>query len=130
MKRRTFILTTLAAAAAFTCPIVHTRTKNRSGKDPLVWPEDLGKLTDEDTIREIGLYYKKLLPSRYNQQKLRQVLLSDSGGNKAGPKDEFALREWLRKKIHHDFLTFNTITVNGWVISSTEFRQCALFSFL
>ncbi|WP_276500440.1 hypothetical protein [Terrimonas pollutisoli] len=130
MKRRTFILMTLAATAAVTCPIVHNKASHNPAKDPLAWPEDLGKLTDQNTIREIGLYYKKLLPSKYKEEKLRRILLSDFNGTQLTPTDDFGLKEWLKRKIRHDFLTFNMITVNGWVISSTEFRQCALFSLL
>lgn len=130
MRRRTFILTTLAAAAAITCPMVHNKASNNLTRDPLAWPEDLGELADENTIREIGFHYKKLLPSRYKQEKLRRLLLSESNGTQVTLSDDSALKEWLKKKVIHDFLTFNIITVNGWVISSTEFRQCALFSFL
>lgn len=130
MKRRTFILTGLAAAAAVTCPIIHTKIGNKSTKDTLAWPEDLGKITDEKTIREIGLHYKKLLPSIYKQEQLRRLLLSDPNGTAMTLANDSAIKEWLKKKIQHDFTTFNIITVNGWVISGTEFRQCALFSFL
>lgn len=130
MKRRTFILTTLAAAAAFACPIVHTNVNSNSTIDPLSWPEELGKLTDESTIRKIGFHYKKLLPSLYKQETLRQLLLSDPNGTQVALTNESATKEWLKKKVSHDFMKFHIITVNGWVISSTEFRQCALFSFL
>jgi hypothetical protein len=30
--------------------------------------------------------------------------------------------------IHTDFLTDKTLIINGWVLSVTEARQCALFS--
>ena len=130
MKRRTFILTTLAAAAAIACPVTHTNVNSNATKDPLSWPEDLGKLADKSTIREIGFHYKKLIPSMYKQTTLRRLLLSDSNGTQVALTDDSAMKEWLKKRISHDFMTFNIITVNGWVISSTEFKQCALFSFL
>jgi len=130
MKRRNFILTTLAAAAAIACPIAHSNINSNSTKDPLSWPEDLGKLTDERTIRGIGFHYKKLVPSMYKQATLKRLLLSDSNGMQVALTNDSETKEWLKKKVSHDFMTFNIITVNGWVISSTEFRQCALFSFL
>lgn len=130
MKRRTFILTTLAAAAAIACPITHTNVNSNSTKDPLSWPEDLGELADENTIREIGFHYRKLIPSMYKQTTLRRLLLTDPNGREVALANSSEVKEWLKKKVSHDFMTFNIITVNGWVISSTEFKQCALFSFL
>ena len=130
MKRRTFILMTLAAAASISCPIKHNKPNSILVRDPLIWPETLGELTDEKTIREIGLYYQKILPSLYEKEKLHRLLLSDSDGTRVAPHNNIALRDWLRRKTQQDFLTYKTITVNGWVIANTEFRQCALFSFL
>jgi hypothetical protein len=94
----------------------------------LSWPEQLGKLADENTIREIGRYYKKLIPSMYKQSVLRRLLLSDSNGTQVPVAEGSEMKEWLKKRVSHDFKAFNIITVNGWVISSTEFKQCALFS--
>lgn len=130
MRRSTFILTVLAASAAVTVPVVCIRSPNNLPKDPLAWPEALAELTDEKTIREIGEYYKKQLPSKNIKKRLRELLITDQNGRQIAPADDLALSLWLKEKIRRDFSTFNTVTVNGWVISITESRQCAIFSLL
>jgi len=128
MRRSTFILTVLAASAAITVPVVYFRSHNNLPKDPLAWPEALAELTDEKTIREIGEYYKKQFPSENTKERLRELLITDQNGKPTAPADDPALSLWLKEKIRRDFSTFNTTIVNGWVISITESRQCAIFS--
>ena len=38
------------------------------------------------------------------------------------------LEALLNQKIQQDFEAGRTVVVNGWVLSQTEARQCALFS--
>ena len=130
MKRSTFILTALAASAAVTIPIVHCASPKNLPKDPLAWPEVLGEFTDENTIREIGLHYREKFPSVNTKERLRKLLIMDQNGRQTAPTDDLALNVWIKDKIRRDFSAFNTITVDGWVISVTESRQCALFSLL
>ena len=42
--------------------------------------------------------------------------------------DKAGFAESLEKKIKTDFETGNIVLVDGWVLSISEARQCALFS--
>ena len=131
MKRRTFIIAALAATAAVTVPVVYyNRSRDNLPKDPLARPEILAELTDEKTLQEIGIRYRKLFPSENTKERLKELLITDQNGRQTAPTGDLALSEWLNEKIRHDFSTFSTATVNGWVISITEARQCALLSLL
>lgn len=130
MRRRTFIITVVAASSAITLPIICYRVRNNLPKNPLARPEVLAELTDEKTIREIGISYRKQLSSENSKERLRELLITDQHGRQTAPTDDPALSKWLEDKIRSDFSTFTTTTVNGWIISVTEARQCALLSLL
>ncbi len=130
MKRSTFILSAIAATAAITLPVAYFISRNNLPEDPLAWPVALAELTDEKTIREIGIHYKKQFPSENTKDRLRELLITDRHGSQTAPTNVPELCFWLKEKIREDFSAFNTTTVNGWVISLTETRQCVLYSLL
>jgi len=41
-----------------------------------------------------------------------------------------AIHEYFNTKTVEDFNTGQTVIINGWVLSRTEARQCALFAIL
>lgn len=129
MKRKTFLIaatgTVLAAASV---PAIWYYTKGTKKYDPLIMPDELGHFCDEKTIREIGLQYRKLMPQEGEKTKLQQILLTDSSGKLTPVSDKFMVMELLDKKILEDFKEYKIYILNGWVISETEARQCALFS--
>ena len=130
MKRSTFILAALAATAAITLPVGYFISRTNLPEDSLAWPEALAELTDEKTIREIGIHYKKQFPSENTKERLRELLITDQHGRSTAPTNDPELCLWIKEKIRQDFSSFKTTTVNGWVISLTETRQCALYSLL
>lgn len=42
------------------------------------------------------------------------------------PKDPVLLRRYVRDRIRQDFAEGQTTDVNGWILSSTEARLCAM----
>jgi hypothetical protein len=74
-------------------------------------PRDLLQLLGPGSVRELGRRYRELVP----------------------PMDLFALRprrSSVRDLVRDDFARGRTIVIDGWVLSVTEARQCALFSLL
>ena len=98
MKRRKFILLSVAASGAIALP-----TACQPGK-PM--PEMLSSLADKKTLREIGDEYLKKYPTEKNQL---QDLID-------------------RENVQNDFSKGNIVVIKGWVLSVTEARQCALLT--
>lgn len=101
MKRRTFILTSVAAAGVVLLPL--TSCQPASGAS---MPEMLSALTEKRTLREIGRAYLEQYPTEKNQ--LKDLLKNGD--------------------VQNDFIKGNIVVVKGWVLAVTEARQCALLT--
>lgn len=131
MKRKTFLLTTgVAVLAVASVPVIKYYLNGTKSYDPLIMPQELGNFCDEKTIREIGKRYREQMPMENEKVKLQQILLTDKNGKLIDASDKYAVTELLDKKILEDFVNYNIHILNGWVISTTEARQCALFSLI
>ncbi|MEP7255325.1 MAG: hypothetical protein ABI666_06085 [Ferruginibacter sp.] len=130
MKRKTFILTTtVAALAVVSIPVVRYYNKRSGSYNPLTMPNDLSRFCDEKTVREIGISYRNMVPAENEKKKLTELLLTDYDGKVIASSDKDKIFELLDKKTLTDFSDYNKLQViNGWIISITEARQCALFS--
>ena len=129
MKRRNFILMTAVVAVGFVTPVYLTHKKYARIYQPLLFPESLTKLFDKEAIREIGIAYRLKMNDENDRAKLKQLLLTDGRGRLHNEEDKFKVREMLNKETKVDFEKGRIVVVNGWVLSQTEARQCALYSF-
>ncbi|WP_370480029.1 hypothetical protein [Tamlana flava] len=92
-------------------------------------PLTLAKINDHNTIIDIGNSYLDKNPDENNQEHLiDKLLVSSNGGLISKTTDSLTLENLILKKIETDFKNGETIVINGWVLSKTEARQCALFS--
>ena len=91
-------------------------------------PDELSRFCDEKEIRAIGASYRNLVPQENEKNQLSALLLASDGGKAVAATDKYAVIELLDKKVQKDFNDYNLQVINGWVISTTEARQCALFS--
>jgi hypothetical protein len=129
MKRRTFILaTTTVALGVISIPVIRYYNKRTKNYDPLIMPFELGRFCDEKAIRAIGDQYRKQVPRENDKTILKELLLSGNDGKRIPGTDKIALMELLDKKVYTDFADNKIHILTGWVISTTEARQCALFS--
>ncbi len=126
MKRRTFILA--SGIAIVTIPVISYTWSYLNQHDTLSYPDELGRFCDEKSIREIGTKYLSLAPLENKKEKLAELLLTDYSGEKLKISDRSNIIKLLDKKIYKDFSEYKTIIIDGWVISITEARQCALYS--
>jgi hypothetical protein len=69
------------------------------------------------------------VPAENELQKLTDIVLTDETGKKLTASDKTAIEKLVDKKMNAEFVGSNTIIINGWIISVTEARQCAIFSF-
>lgn len=129
MKRRNFILISSAVVLAVASVPAYRYYKKKSRfYNPLITPDDLSRFCDEGTIREIGLSYRNMVPAENEKKKLTDILLTGDDGKITGTSDNVAVYDLIDKKIKKDFKEYQLQVIKGWVISTTEARQCALFS--
>ena len=122
MNRRNFVLLTSAGVAALAIPtLVYTFHKSPLD-DILFQPQSLAKIWDTDTMNIIGLNYMLKVPKENRERILVRRLMGKSNGESEN------LATKLEKQISNDFTSGNMVMVDGWILSVTEARQCALFS--
>ena len=128
MNRRTFLIAGVAAGAIITFPILKCRTHTFLTDNPLMRPTVLANFCDARTIREIGDSYRAQVPAENKLEKLRELLLADEQGRKCDAANDDAISELLNKKVNQEFKDGKVLVEDGWVLSKTEARQCALYS--
>ncbi len=128
MKRRDFIGAAIAAAVVIAVPAVFTSCRRNGRKDPLNMPYVLGEFCDENEINELGIRYRFQVPAESTKEKLTELLLANSNNKMNESLNNSEIDELLNRQIQEEFSAYKTIIVNGWVITPTEARQCALFS--
>jgi hypothetical protein len=126
MKRRKFIAATSIVLLGL--PVAYYLKKRNSNGDPVSTPAFLYDIFDEQTIRFIGINYRKLVPEENEKKKLSKLILADDNNKKLLATKDSGLKELLEKKVQKEFINNKTIIVYGWEISITEARQCAIFS--
>ena len=120
MKRRRFLLLSLFGLFISLVGIWYYKLKSATGKD-LRHPIDLAEICDQNTLINIGNTYRRLTDEN-NKKHLEELLLKDAEVHHT------EIKTGLKTKVAEDFNTGNTILIDGWLLSITEARQCALLS--
>jgi hypothetical protein len=129
MRRRTFVRLTTAASIALYLPGLDCKPKTNTFTRILSQPGALEHICDTQTIRQIGEAYQRQVRHENNQSELTRLLATDNAGNQINESsDSSSIASYLDKRVRDDFMQNKTVVVNGWVLSLTEARQCALFS--
>ena len=127
MKRRTFIWLSTAGAASLYLPAGCNGRYTLSNK-AVAQPRVLARICDAETLRQIGTAYRHAVPAEKDDRKLAALILKDGDGSLPKTTDGKTLETFLDQKITRDFEAEQTVVINGWVLSQTEARQCALFA--
>ncbi|HEY3404668.1 MAG TPA: hypothetical protein VGK59_14865 [Ohtaekwangia sp.] len=130
MKRRVFISLSTVGVALLGVPWITGCNQNNDLHEALSQPGILGHLCDEKGILEIGKKYIKQVPEEASLDQLIQLLLTTDGTTLPRSSERTAIQSLLDKKIEEDFQANRTRVVNGWVLSVTEARQCAVYSLI
>lgn len=109
MDRRAF-LAAGATALGFAATSCGAR---ESDPGALARPALLASLGN-DTVRAIGERYRTLYPAERDASALRRAILAD--------------REPIAALVARDFDVGRVVVIDGWILSVTEARQCALFT--
>jgi hypothetical protein len=78
-----------------------------------------------DRVRELGVRYRQSMPKENGAVALRTAI---SDGGRRGLRLPWTPHPSVAQQIRDDFAEGRTVLVNGWLLSVTEARQCALFS--
>jgi len=121
MKRRNFIL--FAGGALAVIAIANHFFANVDYPRALALPGSLTPIMDSKELKELGLVYRSLIPDESRERTVAKRLMEKLSA------DDNAFTTSLDEVIKKDFAEGNIIEVRGWILSKTEARQCALFSF-
>jgi hypothetical protein len=123
MERRTFVKLSAYTAIALALPLAESCTP--ASVKIAAQPYLFSHITDKKTLIDVGIAYRKSFPAEDGKDNLIQLLT----GNNAKP-DKQVLEQLLDRNVVNDFKAGKTVVVNGWILSLTEARQCALYSIL
>ncbi len=88
-----------------------------------VWePEELAGICQREQLVLFGSKYREL-SGENNRDTIIKLLSKNFSGNSEEQK------KYLKALVSDDFRTDQTILIDGWLLSRTEARQCALLSF-
>lgn len=122
MKRRNFALLAGVGISAIALPFWCYSYGNLEYDRLLTEPELLSHIWDTNAILESGKIYQEQYPEENSERKLVNLL------SKSNSTDTESTTEMLQQQIKEDFQTDNMVMLDGWILSKTEARQCALFS--
>ncbi|MDH5368225.1 MAG: hypothetical protein OEW67_14675 [Cyclobacteriaceae bacterium] len=123
MKRREFIIGAASIAAISIPSVYYYFNLGDADYNPLIAePQSLSLIWDTETITSIGSKYLQQYPDENNKQTLVKKIVKNISGS-----DEVVIQK-LNKQIKKDFEIGNTVLIDGWILSKTEARQCALLT--
>jgi len=130
MKRRTFVWISAATASTVFFPVMNCSSE-LNYIELLAKPISLSDIITSENILELGQYYQKQIPNESKKNILISLLLrNDDGKNISESSDNLLIKNSLMHKIKQDFTKNNIIIIDGWILSRTEARQCALYSLI
>jgi len=120
LDRRRFLQVTAAGMVASLASSACSRDSADDARRP-----GLLEMLGAERVWQIGSHYREAVPSENNEAALRAAI---SGSR---PKTRSLSTLWsdpIARQVRADFAAGRTVIVDGWVLSATEARQCALFS--
>jgi hypothetical protein len=130
MNRRQFVDLAAAGALALGLPGAKWSASPHTAVPAFARPCLLAIL-GEDRVLDIGRRYLEHfanpdIEARHRSVWARPYLEAPADPLQTGPGTD----ERLRQLVRDDFSAGRTVLIDGWVLSVTEARQCALFSIL
>ena len=131
MSRRAFLnkaaIATAAAAVIVTGGIVKWKYPSPRKLTPAI-PLMLSGFCDEATLCELGRKYLAQVPGEDSAKILLSRLAADGSRHGADEPDENEGPSEAASQAEQDFRTKKILIIDGWIISETEARQCALLA--
>jgi hypothetical protein len=112
----------LTGLAAVAIPSLYIWCKGDSFHDLLGHPRTLASFLDAETLARLGQEYLKRFPNENGKDILYKKLLEGKTLQKE------ALGSHLQQMVKKDYCTEQLVQLDGWILSWTEARQCALLN--
>jgi hypothetical protein len=123
ITRRGAVATAAAGLLTALLPGAPALTERAAGPAQRV----LGIFRDREAAASIGRVYLRQRPEEHNEERMLALLMGDASPASTGERlDEAALHAALRRRLREDFACGRTVWVDGWLLSATEARLCAL----
>jgi hypothetical protein len=128
MNRRTFLYGSIVAGAGLGITGIYLSNKESKWKSqPFYYPYILSAICDDETLRKIGFVYRKMVPAEDSKEKLLNLISTESNLKDNGKDNSVVVNE-LELSVEQDFREEKIVRITGWILSTTEARQCALLS--
>lgn len=124
MNRKTFLVLSGMGLLAVSGTLYLGIRGYKNRKNVLSRPESLALFCEDDALVSMGKQYLELYPQEQDLSHLISLI------NSSQYSQEQKLRKQLQDNIRRDFEFNQTMILDGWVISRTEARQCALFTLM
>ena len=122
MKRRNSIIAGSAVTVAISIPSICYFVNDDAYDAIIAEPVSLSMILDTQSISALGEQYRRRTPQEDSERRLVRSIMK----GKAGTGKE--LMNELDETIKSEFGSGQTVIIDGWILSVTEARQCALFS--
>lgn len=126
VNRKQFLITTGTAASGAAISLLLLRSNLNGALPPLQQPIFLAQMFDRETLRRIGVGYRNTHPEEDGVAQLTNLLGSAARTDSQVSADKQSRQ--LQRQVEDDFTNGRITMVDGWVLSVTEARQCALLS--
>ena len=118
MKRRKFFgIITLLAVTVSAISWFFVIKKQKPESDAY-GPDVLSNICSREKIIEIGRKYRQISDEN-DVESLTRLLAVE---------DQKPVKQYFENKVRQDFENNDTVLIDGWLLSITEARQCALLS--
>jgi len=122
MKRRIFTQTLGKGIVLIGMSGLVMACAQKTVEDTSWQPEELANICSREKLIFLGSKYRE-----YSGENNKDTLIALLSKNFSGNKEE--KKKYLRALVSDDFRTDQTILIDGWLLSRTEARQCAILSF-
>lgn len=123
MKREKFIQLSTTGAVAVAFPsLLNACRESVKYPDSLSKPAQIGKILNPETLIKVGNAYLEKVPNEADKRTLIKFLPADASS------DTTEIPQIMEQQVKRDFETGSTVVINGWLLSKTEARQCALLA--
>jgi hypothetical protein len=125
MQRRDFIRLSAYGTVMLGVPFI-AGCSHKPVNAAIDQPPFLMHIMDKKTILETGKRYISMVPQEASSSILEDLLTEKSDISGSTPPEK--VHAHFNAVSTADFKANRTVIVDGWVLSATEARQCALFS--
>jgi hypothetical protein len=129
LNRRQFIIGGTAGLLVFTAIWIKRKWSAPGGHRGWSHPDTLSTFLDDEALGNLGDTYRRDHPDESRPAVLAALI----AGEKGPPNELLDAAEQnliTQTNAHNDFVQARLVQLDGWLLSTTEARQCALFSIL